>query len=101
MKQTLITALDTTEKMMKIRNGFVSNSSSSSFILVGLITYKSEKAAAIIEAIGIDEKADDIDYELTKHGFDGGYGGYKNANGITLFMSDSDICCWHGHICRS
>ena len=77
---------------MKIRNGFVSNSSSSSFIVIGLSTYKSPLAGKILDALGIDE-GEDAWEELPKRGFkEKDYGEFVNKEGISLFTVDSEIC---------
>lgn len=80
---------------MKIRNGFVSNSSSSSFIAVGFWDSDDKKLfAEVIKALGIKECVDNgcDGYELEENGFEcHGQGAFSNKDGICLFMCDSEI----------
>ena len=75
---------------MKIRNGFVSNSSSSSFIAVGLSAYdKRELFLKVIDALKIKANLDDDDFGES---FDvHGQGAFENKDGICLFMSESEV----------
>lgn len=83
---------------MKIRNGFISNSSSSSFVLVGISRWKKEKLfAEIFEALGFTEKEMTSADEDTMNpkGFDvSDQGEFSNdKNGISLFVNDSEVSC--------
>ena len=80
---------------MKIRSGFVSNSSSSSFIAVGFYTYHNEELTnKVFDAIKFDSDCDDIDTALGKCGFKvGNQGQYVNKDRISFFLTDSEVAC--------
>jgi hypothetical protein len=78
---------------MKIRTGFVSNSSSSSFVLVGFSVYdKKELGSRVLKALGVNtqdlEDLNDIPgFEPYKQGQ------LINKDNISLFMTDSEVSC--------
>lgn len=84
---------------MKIRQGFVSNSSSSSFIAVGFHTDKNDLANQVFEKLEIPTgeydgsfNSDDVGsdwYDLYTSRFDeNGYGVYKTKEGLSFFCGE-------------
>ena len=68
---------------MKVRSGFISNSSSSSFIAVGVSHWEHKSEFDLLIASVFKKKADDVDYEdLEKYEF--GQGQYR-INDIDIF----------------
>jgi len=79
---------------MKTRNGFVSNSSTSSFVLLNV--QNRETRACLIEATGLYDLGDAEDWyeEIYKLGWeDVDHGLYKHKSGITAAL-DEDGECW-------
>ncbi len=59
---------------MKIRNGFVSNSSSSSFLIVGVNSYGDDRLSQLAVADGVED----------------GFGGYNNGKTLVFLGGESD-----------
>ncbi len=59
---------------MKIRNGFVSNSSSSSFLIVGVNSYGDERLSQLAVADGVED----------------GFGGYNNGKTLVFLGGENE-----------
>lgn len=95
---------------MKIRSGFVSNSSSSSFIIVGKRYDLSDKESIIkcLEAVGIpqesidecinagydDREHDDEYFDYYDANFEGVVG--QNTKDLSVILSNESQCCYLG-----
>ena len=83
---------------MKVRNGFVSNSSSSSFVLVGVSRWSNKDIAEkLLKALGFtEENFDEADEDIMcPQGFEVADQGefFNKINKISLFVVDNEISC--------
>jgi len=74
---------------MKVRNGFVSNSSSSSFLIYGAaFSSRSEDIKKLVKKLDLEDASDTYIYELAE--------AIESKIGIGVFTAEDDSCLYFG-----